>query len=124
MMCGSKWVGGAVLAVVMAIWLYLLLWPIPKLPIDAANGVYANPCCQPIILRDGTMSFGKHEVGYSIEHDKGGAYVLPQLYVGVEPSGLQVDQSRYPLKLRLDDMSPPGRLTLPSSNSEDYEFAR
>ena len=112
------------MAVVTVIWLYLLLWPMPKLPIDAANGVYANPCCQPIILRDGTMSFGKHEVRYLIEEDKEGAYLLPQAYVGVEPSGLQADQSKYPLKLRLNDMSSPDRLTLPSLNNEYYEFAR
>lgn len=63
-MSASKWTAGAVVAVVPALWLYLLLWPMPKLPIDAANGAYANPCCEPIILRDGTMLFGNHEVRY------------------------------------------------------------
>ena len=112
------------MAVIAAIWLYLLLWPIPKLPIGAANGVYANPCCKPIILRDGAMSFEKHEVRYSIEEDKEGAYLLPEVYVGVEPSGLQPDPRTYPLKLRLNEITHPDRLTLWGSDKQQYEFTR
>ena len=50
-----------------------LVFPEPPIPINQANGTYANDCCGTISLRDGTMRFGKQEVSYVIERDKLGA---------------------------------------------------
>ena len=104
--------------------IYLIARPAPKLPLDAANGTYENDCCGTVTLRDGTMLFRNHEVAYAIERDKGGAYVLPQAYVGVEPGhGLQIERNRNVLKLRLDDEKHPETISVLGRNKE-YRFTR
>ena len=114
------------LGVVAAIFLIVrsLIFPEPPIPIDRANGTYANDCCGPITLRDGTMWFGQRELTYEIDRDKGGAYVLPRLYVGVDPQyGLQIERSKSPLKLRLDDEKHPESINILGSDDE-YGFTR
>ena len=70
------------------------------------------------------MSFRNHEVAYVIEKDKQGAYVLPQRYVGIYPGqGLQIEQSKNRLKLRLDDEEHPQTISILGSDKE-YLFTR
>jgi hypothetical protein len=104
--------------------IYLVARPAPKLPPDAANGTYANDCCGTVTLRDGTMWFQNHQVAYAIETDKGGAYVLPQAYVGVEPGqGLQIERNRNVLSLRLDDEKHPESISV-WGRDKVYRFTR
>lgn len=104
--------------------IYLLFAPAPKLPLDAANGVYANDCCGTIRLHDGVMQFRNQQVAYVIETDKGGAYLLPRTYVGVlPPYGLQIDRSRNQLKMRLDDEKRPETISI-FGRDQIYEFSR
>jgi hypothetical protein len=115
--------GMAVVAVLFLI-VRSLAFPEPPIPINQANGTYANDCCGTISLSDGTMRFGKREVTYVIERDKGGAYILPQQYVGIYPGqGLQIEQSRSRLKLRLDDEKRPQTISILGSDKE-YLFTR
>ena len=120
----KKWSVGLPLAAFALSAIYLIAMPAPKLPLDAANGTYANDCCGTVTLRDGIMSFRNREIAYIIERDKGGAYVLPQAYVGVEPgNGLKIERSRNVLKLRLDDEEHPEAISILGADGE-YRFTR
>src|SRR6478609_9101003 len=93
----------------------LYWWAFPQnLPVGTANGVYANACCGTLELRDGVMSFGKNErIGYVIEYDKVGRYVLPTVFVGVRGGRkIAADKSRSMLKLYLDASPLPAAIKL------------
>jgi hypothetical protein len=118
----KKWL--APLLLVVAALLSLVLRPAPKLARDMADGVYANECCGTLTLRNGAMSFHQHELAYIIETDKGGAYIMPKTYVGVEPPyGLQIDRTKNPLKMRLDDEKHPQAISI-FGRDRSYEFTR
>ena len=105
--------------------LYVMVAPTPSLPISMANGVYANDCCGTVRLQDGAMSFRGGSVSYVIERDKGGAYLMPTKYVGVEPPyGLQIERQKYPLKLRLDDEAHPENVRVLGTDDYEYRFTR
>ena len=97
--------------------LYWWAFP-PRLPIDTANGTYANPCCGSLTLTNGQMVVGQGQfVSYVVEHDKIGRYVLPASYVGVTDGRvLHVDRSANPLMLRLDDTKQPASIDLWSTS--------
>ena len=65
-------IAGAVFGCLGAV--YLLVAPSPKLPNGVADGTYRNACCESLVLRNGTMSFGSFQVSYVVETDKAGAY--------------------------------------------------
>lgn len=80
----------------------------------AENGVFANDCCGTVRLDAGTLVLNdRQKVRYALGRDAAGAYLMPVYYVGaVEDEGLEVDGTRPALKLRLDRMPHPNRLTL------------
>ena len=103
----------AIISVVLCAWAYIILAPMPRLPIGMANGSYANNCCGEMTLRDGKMSVGGRLVTYVIEVDKGGPYVLPNAYIDISGDHtLEVDTGKYPLIMRLDDPMRPTKLEL------------
>lgn len=85
--------------------------------IHAANGVYDNDCCGPLILRDGRMQLGPSKsVDYEVGSDEAGPYILPKTYVGTwEDRGFELDGSRAPLKLRLDTLPKPTGIEVPAA---------
>ena len=115
------------IAIVLAViggWSYILLVPMPQLPIGIANGSYANKCCGTIQLKNGEMSVGGQLVSYVVERDKMGPYVLPSAYVGVsDGKTLEVDRRKYVLKIRLDDSVQPTQFQL-MTDEAIYSFKR
>ena len=120
----GKIAGGLVAVAALFLVARSLIIPESLIPIGQANGTYANDCCGTLTLRDGTMRIGKREIAYVIERDKNGAYLLPRLYVGVDPRyGLQIERSKYPLMLRLDDEKHPKDISI-LGNDDEYHFTR
>ena len=119
-------IGGIVIVTIG--WLYLAFSGAPRLPIGTANGIYTNPCCGTVSLHDGVMTLnGQQRVRYVVEKDKGGAYVLPASYVGVRQGHeLQAGaDSKYPLKLRLNDRAYPTQIELTDLQSlQAYTFVK
>ena len=71
------------------------------------------------------MFFKSGDVSYVIARDKGGAYLMPSRYVGVEPpNGMQIERQKYPLKLRLDDEVHPQEVRVVGSDNYEYHFTR
>jgi len=58
------------------------------------------------------MSVLKQRVGYVVESDKGGPYILPSVYVGASSQGFVVRRNGFALKLRLDDENHPANIEL------------
>lgn len=81
----------------------VLLVPEHDLPVKIANGSYAAPCCGVMVLQDGVIHIRKYTIGYRIQQDKLGPYILPTAYVGESPTGYLVNFDAAPNKLRLDD---------------------
>ena len=48
-----------------------------------ANGTYVNPCCDPLILRDGRFATGSAVAHYTVSDDKRGFYIELDRGVGV-----------------------------------------
>jgi hypothetical protein len=99
----------------------------PRDPIGTANGVYSSDCCGSLILRDGFLRFDDTNVGYVVEHDKVGRYVLPDKHVGViEGQRVVAGTQKYALKIYLHDTDGPRRLSMlgtdKSGQSRDYVF--
>lgn len=90
----------------------VLLMPERDLPIQIANGSYAARCCGVMVLEDGIIHIRRYTIGYRIQQDKVGPYILPTAFVGVSPSGYLVDFGAKPLKLRLDNASRATRIEL------------
>lgn len=113
-MTQSRWIGAAVVLALAAALAFFVFYD-PGLPDDAADGVYANDCCGTIELRDGRFVLnGKQQrVGYVLEQDEAGPYVLPTTFVGTwEERGFEIDGSRPALKLRLDRLPNPHTIQL------------
>jgi hypothetical protein len=107
--------------------LYIAVSPPPRDPIGTANGVYTSTCCGSLILHDGVLRFDDTNVGYVVEHDKVGRYVLPEKYVGVAQGKVVVaGTEKYPLKIYLYDTDGPRRLSMLGADSggqtADYVF--
>ncbi len=105
---------------------YLIIREPAHLPIGLANGTYVNACCESLVLKDGRMSTREWSTSYVIQSDKGGAYILPQHFVGVIPSqGLVLRSNGYPLMLRLDDTLPPKKIEIWEDDSPvTFSFER
>jgi hypothetical protein len=74
--------------------------------------------------REKTSAGKAVSVGFVVERDESGPYVLPKRFVGTwEDNGFEVDGSRPPLKLRLDTLPNPTRIFLPSARGS-YSFER
>jgi hypothetical protein len=93
----AHWVIGAA---TVGIALYVLNGD-PVLPVQVANGTYANPAMGEIVLHDGRMAIEGNYVSYVVKRDKGGPYVLPKSYVTISSHKFLVDRGRGGLKLRL-----------------------
>jgi hypothetical protein len=107
-------IGGTALVAGLAAALFLL--PARGIAADAADGRYVHDCCGTLELRGGEMIMGKAKpVGYAVERDEAGYYLLPETYVGTwEDRGFEIDGSRPPVKLRLDKFPSPRTVTLPA----------
>ena len=120
------WVSVSIILAVFAAWLHIAFVGEERLPLGIADGSYANDCCGTIQLQNGRL-FTKqgHEVGYVVERDKGGAYVLPAAFVGIQDGKeVQVD-SGYPLTLRLDAAPNPTTIELnDTGRGMGYVFKR
>ncbi|RZF63494.1 hypothetical protein EWE75_15765 [Sphingomonas populi] len=107
-----------IIAVFVGLPLYWWAFP-PRLPIGAADGTYANPCCEPIKLHNGQMTFGHSQtISYVVEYDKVSPYVLPSAYVGISGGkAVQIERSISPSFLRLADTSRSETIELPSDTA-------
>ena len=125
-MNASKYVGGVGLIVVLCLWAYIALAGEPRLPISSANGMYANRCCGRVVLTNGVMAVANQRIGYVVEEDKAGAYVLPNAYVGASDTALVIRPNGFPFKLRLDDPSRPRSVELldDKPRGKSYSFER
>ena len=125
-MNASKLVGAIGLIAVVCGLAYIALIGEPRLQIDVANGAYSNPCCGSVVLRNGIMTVAHRRIGYVIERDKVGPYVLPTAYVGASNRGFVIKPSASALILRLDDPEHPQRLELVDvePNGQAYPFKR
>ncbi len=98
-----------------------------RLSANVANGTYNNDCCGKIVLSGGTMILGdkgEQSVGYVIESDQKGPFILPRFYVGTwEDRGFQMDGSRPALRLRLDKLPAPSAIQL-YDGRKSYVFTR
>jgi hypothetical protein len=95
-------------------------------PIGTANGVYTSACCGSLILRDGVLRFDDTNIGYVVEHDKAGKYVLPDRSLAVIHGSKVVLKSESGDELRLNDAEHPRSLTMFGTDQtgalEEYTF--
>lgn len=91
-----------------------LLLSKPAMSADIANGLFAHDCCGTLSLQNGRMILNQAKsVRYKIAHDGAGLYIIPETYVGpFEYKGFEVDGTRRPVKLRLDNSSRPQSIVL------------
>ncbi|HUD93413.1 hypothetical protein [Sphingobium sp.] len=113
----------AVPAFFLALLGYWAAFP-PREPIRSADGIYVSACCGSLKLQNGRMSLETQSVGYLVEHDKVGRYILPAIYVGVSDANrVDIDGQKTALKLRLDGRPTPATINLPGSQTT-VEFRR
>src|SRR4051794_20158621 len=85
----------------------------PRDPIGTANGVYSSNCCGSLILRDGRLRFGANDIGYVVEHDKVGKYVLPEKSLGIiQGSKVVITSYQSADEIRFHDSELPRFLTM------------
>lgn len=86
----------------------------PGLPSELADGAYANDCCGIVELRGGRMiANGGNLVSYIVQEDEQGPYVLPGSFVGAQYGGIMLVGARPVVKLRLDRLPNPTRISIP-----------
>ena len=126
MMSVNKAAGIIIVLAVFCAWAYIALTGEPRLPIGIANGQYSNRYCGSVVLTNGMMTVANQHVGYVIEQDKGGPYVLPKAYVEASDHGFVVRSDAHALKLRLDDPAHPHQVELldDTAGGGSYPFGR
>ena len=108
------WAISAMFAAALAALAITLFTHRSGLPSDLADGTYANDCCGIVELRDGRMiANGGDLVGYSVQRDEHGPYILPRSFVGAEDGGVLMDGHRPVVELRLDRLPNPTRISIP-----------
>ena len=125
-MSASKLVGVTVLIAILCAWAYVTLVGEPRLQVGIANGAYTNGCCGTVVLDNGIMTIANQRVGYVVEQDKAGPYVLPKTYIGASVTGFVVRSRGHALKLRLDDPNHPHQVELVDDgpNGGAFSFMR
>ena len=125
-MSASKLGGAIVLIFVLSAWVHIALKDQPRLQVGLANGVYGNDCCGTVVFNDGIMTVANQRIGYVIEQDKAGPYVLPTAHVGASSVGFVIRRSANVLKLRLDDPKHPQQVELYDDGpmGEIFRFTR
>ncbi|MXP30193.1 hypothetical protein GRI58_15390 [Porphyrobacter algicida] len=122
-MSASKFVSGVGLIAIVCVWVSFLFTGEQQLPIEVANGLYFNPCCGKISIRDGFIAMADRRIRYVVEEDKVGAYVLPRQYIGVSNKRVVINSKAYPLKLRLDNPVTPHTIDLVDLSSGGYSYS-
>jgi hypothetical protein len=109
-----RWAISAVaLVAVMAAGAALLVYG-SGLPSHMADGTYSSDCCGAVELRGGHMlANGVDLVSYTVQEDDQGPYILPGSFVGTEDGGIVLDGGKRVLKLRLDRIPNPTRISIP-----------
>jgi hypothetical protein len=111
---GKVWVlaGAAALAALAGGSWWLLGGPPPS---QGEEGVFENDCCGTVTLAKGRLALnGGQSIGYDVERDARGPYLLPHTYVGaLEDRGFEVDGTQPAQKLRLDRLPAPRAIQLP-----------
>jgi hypothetical protein len=119
-----RWIAAVLgIAALGAVLFYMLLYdPVVK---SGENGLFRNDLCGTIELSDGTMLLnGQSPIRYKVGRDAAGPYILPRVYVGAVPDfGFDVDGTRSIIKLRLDRLPHPTKLTL-QEGLTPYVFSR
>jgi hypothetical protein len=112
----------AVAGLALILFFTLLYEPVVK---AGENGIFKNDLCGTIELSDGKMLLnGQRAIRYKVGRDAAGPYVLPRIYVGAVPDfGFDIDGTRSIIKLRLDRLPGPSRLTL-QEGVTPYVFIR
>jgi len=106
-----------------------LMFPPKPIPLNLANGSYANNRCGIISFVNGTATWNDDEANYTLETDKIGMFALTNYLVGTKATegscSISSDRSKYPLKLRFDNESHPTVVTLSDMDrSAEIDFSR
>jgi len=97
-----------------------LLFGRSALPSDIADGYYSNDCCGTVELRGGRLiANGVELVRYTVGQDDQGPYILPRTFVGTQDTGIIMDGAQPVLKLRLNALPSPSRISLPGLRHPD-----
>jgi len=109
-----RWaIGGGAVAALTAAGVALLTYE-SALPSDIADGIYSNDCCGSVELRSGQLiANGVELVGYTVQQDEQGPYIRPRTFVGTQDEGIVLDGGRRVVKLRLNTLPGPTRISLP-----------
>ena len=121
-MAAGRWVTITIMVCVFGAWINILLTGEQKLPLKTANGNYYNACCGVIKLHDGSLEYGSYAIGYTVEYDKVGAYVLPKGFVATTGNRVDIDRGAYPSKLRLDRQSKPTQLEIMGRSDDTLQI--
>ena len=84
----------AMVFVPAAIAIFALLYVVvPRRPPTSqawANGTYINPCCPPILLRDGLLASGKIKSKYRVDYGKRGYFIHLDEGIGVDGKSVKL----------------------------------
>lgn len=84
----------ALVFVPAAIAIFALLYVVvPRRPPTSqawANGTYINPCCPPIVLRDGLLASDKVKATYTVDYGKRGYFIHLDQGIGVEGGSVKL----------------------------------
>jgi len=120
-----RWITIGTVAIGITLLLIFFIFLHERVVKAGENGTFANDCCGTVTLSDGTMLLNDRQtVRYGVAKDAIGPYLLPRTYVGVVPDwGFDVDGTRSLVKLRLDKLPAPARITL-YEGLRPYVFTR
>jgi len=117
----QRWaISGVAVPALTAAAIALFVYYESGLPSDSADGIYSNDCCGTVELRRGHLiANGVELVSYTVQQDDQGPYILPRTYVGAESGGIVLDGGRRVLKLRLNALPGPNRISIPAPRGSD-----
>ena len=109
--------------------LYRVVFPLPPVHRNYADGTYINAECGKITFRDGTVVIAATSTTYTLEQQKNGIAGLASHFLGVEndSAGCRVvyDQSKYSTYLKFGGDKSPQSVELPSLDGRaPYIFKR
>lgn len=95
-----------------------------------ANGTYVNPCCKPLVLRDGTLTTASKVTRYTVSDSKFGNQVDVDAGIGVRRGQVEVGSTFVFVHFNNDTMARPAIGDAKSlhlvglTDSRDYIFVK
>ncbi len=88
------------------------------------NGLYSNPCCQPVRIEDGSFVIRANRVGFTLSNMKFGLEATPAQNIIVSPDGIHAKATDDAHRIHIEFDNDLRGFTLLGPSTREFHFRR